>query len=104
MTAQNPSSAGGPLLDGPRDPEHDPAASYALEPEYVDALTRRIVSTTGVTAETRSPLNGAAAGAHPAVVGGRRRRRPSRGPASPGGLGADLARDRGPRCCCACTT
>ena len=58
MTAQTPSSAGGPLLDGPRDPEHDPAASYALEPEYVDALTRRIVSTTGVTAETRSPLNG----------------------------------------------
>ena len=58
MTAQTPSSAGGPLVDGPRDPEHDPAASYALEPEYVESLTRRIVSTTGQTVETRSPLNG----------------------------------------------
>jgi len=57
-SAGNHAPLGGHLVDGPRDPEHDPAATYALEPDYVDALTRRIVSTTGVTAETRSPLNG----------------------------------------------
>jgi len=56
MSAQNP--AGGPLVDGPADPEHDPTASYALEPEDVATLTRRIVSTTGETVEVRSPLNG----------------------------------------------
>jgi len=56
MTAQNPQ--GGHLVDGPADPEHDVTASYALEPDYVAALTRRIVSSTGETVETRSPLNG----------------------------------------------
>jgi len=56
MSAQTPS--GSPLLDGPDDPEHDPRASYALEPDYVAALTRRIVSTTGHTVEVFSPLNG----------------------------------------------
>ncbi len=56
MSAQNP--AGGPLVDGPADPEHDPTASYALEPEDVASLTRRIVSTTGESVEVRSPLNG----------------------------------------------
>ena len=56
MSAQNP--AGGPLLHGPADPEHDPRASYALEPDYTQNLTRRIVSTTGQTAPVESPLNG----------------------------------------------
>jgi succinate-semialdehyde dehydrogenase/glutarate-semialdehyde dehydrogenase len=56
MSAQNPTS--GPLLDGPHDPEHDPRASYALEPAYVARLTRRVVSTTGRTAPVHSPLNG----------------------------------------------
>jgi acyl-CoA reductase-like NAD-dependent aldehyde dehydrogenase len=56
MSAQNP--AGGPLLHGPADPEHDPTATYALEPEYVASLTRRIVSTTGESVDVRSPLNG----------------------------------------------
>ena len=32
MSSQQP---GGPLVDGPADPEHDPAARYGLEPEYV---------------------------------------------------------------------
>ena len=59
MSAQNPSPAGGPLVEGPHDPEHDPTASYALEPEYVENLTRRIVATSGTTVEVRSPLNGA---------------------------------------------
>ena len=34
MSAQTP--AGGPLVEGPADPEHDPRAAYALEPDYVD--------------------------------------------------------------------
>ncbi|MBA2956027.1 aldehyde dehydrogenase family protein [Nocardioides sp. MAH-18] len=59
MNAQNPASAGGPVVEGPRDPEHDPRASYALEPEYVAALTERLVATGGTTAEVRSPLNDA---------------------------------------------
>jgi len=45
-------------VDGPHDPEHDPRASYALEPGAVGALTRRVVSSTGQTAEVFSPLNG----------------------------------------------
>jgi succinate-semialdehyde dehydrogenase/glutarate-semialdehyde dehydrogenase len=56
--AHTPHSAGGPLLHGPQDPEHDPTASYALEPTYVEALTRRILSTSGETIEVHSPLNG----------------------------------------------
>ena len=39
MSAQNPSPAGDPV-EGPRDPEHDPTASYALEPEYVASAHR----------------------------------------------------------------
>ena len=50
--------APGPLVDGPHDPEHDPRASYALEPEYVAALTRRVLSTTGRTVPVASPLGG----------------------------------------------
>jgi succinate-semialdehyde dehydrogenase / glutarate-semialdehyde dehydrogenase len=56
MSEQTPAS--GPLLQGPRDPEHDPRASYALEPEYVAALTGRILSTTGRTVPVTSPLGG----------------------------------------------
>src|SRR3954469_21846714 len=59
MSAHNPTPAGDPAVAGPRDPEHDPRASYALEPEYVAALTQRLVATRGTTAEVRSPLNGA---------------------------------------------
>ena len=59
MSAQNPTPAEGPLVDGPADPEHDPTASYALEPDYVAGLTRRVVSLTGQSVEVRSPLNGA---------------------------------------------
>src|SRR6188472_1049427 len=59
MSDRNPSPAGGPLVEGPRDPEHDATASYALEPDYAASLTRRILATTGKTVELRSPLNGA---------------------------------------------
>ncbi|MFB9313703.1 succinic semialdehyde dehydrogenase [Nocardioides plantarum] len=56
---QNPMPAGGPLVEGPADPEHDPTAVYALEPDYVAGLTSRLVATTGRTAAVRSPLDGA---------------------------------------------
>jgi len=59
MSASTPDPTGRPLADGPHDPEHDPTAAYALEPEYVEALTRRILATSGETAEVRSPINGA---------------------------------------------
>ena len=42
----------------PSDPEHDPTASYALDPAYVRALTDRVLSTTGESAPTYSPLTG----------------------------------------------
>ena len=58
MSAQHPAS-GGPIVEGPRDPEHDPRAVYALEPDEVIALTDRILATSGETVEVRSPLDGA---------------------------------------------
>ena len=42
----------------PADPEHEPTASYALDPAYVRALTGRVSSTTGKSAPTYSPFNG----------------------------------------------
>ena len=50
MSAQTP--AGGPLVEVPPDPEHDPRAAYALERDYVDNLTRRIVASSGSWNET----------------------------------------------------
>ncbi len=47
------------MIEGPHDPEHDPTAAYALEPEYVDSLTSRIRATSGRTSQVDSPLNGA---------------------------------------------
>lgn len=58
MSASNP-TPGGPIVEGPHDPEHDPRAAYALEPEYVAQLTDRILATTGTTNELTSPLNDA---------------------------------------------
>ncbi|GAA1926573.1 succinic semialdehyde dehydrogenase [Nocardioides lentus] len=58
MNAPDPSAAGDPLLHGPRDPEHDPRASYALEPEYVAALTSRLLATSGEGRAVESPLAG----------------------------------------------
>jgi len=55
MTAQTPS--GGPLVDGPHDPEHHAAASYALEPAYATRLTRHILASSGETALSVSPIN-----------------------------------------------
>ena len=56
MSASDPDR---PVVDGPRDPEHDPAAAYALEPEYVGRLTDRLLATSGEAAEVISPLDGA---------------------------------------------
>ncbi|HEX7740078.1 MAG TPA: succinic semialdehyde dehydrogenase [Marmoricola sp.] len=42
----------------PVDPEHDPQGSYAFEPEYIKALTDRIVSTTGESVTTYAPATG----------------------------------------------
>ncbi|MEO5652194.1 MAG: succinic semialdehyde dehydrogenase [Marmoricola sp.] len=50
------SSAAGEV--GPADPEHDPTASYALDPAYARALTSRVVATTGETVATYTPLTG----------------------------------------------
>ncbi|WP_114422326.1 succinic semialdehyde dehydrogenase [Nocardioides houyundeii] len=52
-------SGRGPLSDGPRDPEHDPSASYALEPDYVAVLTARIRASGTETHEVRSPIDDA---------------------------------------------
>ncbi|MDT0202034.1 succinic semialdehyde dehydrogenase [Nocardioides sp. AE5] len=57
MSHQTPHSD--PLIGGPHDPEHDPSASYALEPDYVAALTGRIIATSGESKLSVSPLNGA---------------------------------------------
>jgi acyl-CoA reductase-like NAD-dependent aldehyde dehydrogenase len=56
MSAHTPASDR--LADGPHDPEHDPGASYALEPDQVARLTSRLVATTGRTVPVHSPLNG----------------------------------------------
>ncbi|WP_067437425.1 succinic semialdehyde dehydrogenase [Nocardioides jensenii] len=56
MSQQTPQPE--PLVGGPHDPEHDPGATYALEPDYAAALTRRIVSTSGESAPSISPVNG----------------------------------------------
>jgi succinate-semialdehyde dehydrogenase/glutarate-semialdehyde dehydrogenase len=59
MSAPTPSPAGGPLTEGPADPEHDPRAAYALERDYVANLTRRLVASSGQTVPVETPLSGA---------------------------------------------
>jgi succinate-semialdehyde dehydrogenase / glutarate-semialdehyde dehydrogenase len=55
-----PSSQSGSRLSpsGPADPEHDPTASYALDPSYVRSLTSRIVATSGESVTVTCPFNG----------------------------------------------
>jgi acyl-CoA reductase-like NAD-dependent aldehyde dehydrogenase len=59
MSAQNPTSSGGPTVEGPHDPEHDATAAYALEPELTARLTRRVLATSGATVPVCTPLDGA---------------------------------------------
>jgi succinate-semialdehyde dehydrogenase/glutarate-semialdehyde dehydrogenase len=47
-----------PSTQLPADPEHDPRASYAFEPEYVAALTGRIVASTGESVMSYAPATG----------------------------------------------
>lgn len=56
MSASTPSD--GPIATEPRDPEHDPGASWALDPAYVRRLTRRIAAGPGETAALVSPVHG----------------------------------------------
>ncbi|MDF9714798.1 succinate-semialdehyde dehydrogenase (NADP(+)) [Nocardioides sp. ChNu-153] len=55
----NSTPAGGPLVTGPGDPEHDPTAAYALEPEHVASLTARLTAGGADPVVTRTPLSGA---------------------------------------------
>ncbi|HSE71572.1 MAG TPA: succinic semialdehyde dehydrogenase [Nocardioidaceae bacterium] len=54
----SPEPVSGLGVAGPQDPEHVPAASYALEPSAVRSLTDRIVSSTGEAVPTYCPFNG----------------------------------------------
>src|SRR3954452_14645231 len=47
-----------PSTQLPADPEHDPRASYAFEPEYVAALTGRVIATTGTGVTSYAPATG----------------------------------------------
>lgn len=47
-----------PSTQLPADPEHDPRASYAFEPEYVTSLTSRIIATTGTGVTSFAPATG----------------------------------------------
>lgn len=47
------------MAEGPADPEHDPRAAYALEPDYAAGLTARVLATTGRSLALHSPLDGA---------------------------------------------
>ncbi len=56
MTAQHGHS--GTPLTGPADPEHDPSATYALDPALARRLTGRILSTSGETVTSTAPFTG----------------------------------------------
>lgn len=56
MSEQTPGRS--PLVDGPNDPELDPRAAYALERDYVAGLTKRLLASSGTTAELTSPVGG----------------------------------------------
>jgi acyl-CoA reductase-like NAD-dependent aldehyde dehydrogenase len=47
-----------PHLASPPDPEHDPLASFALDPAMARRLTARVVATTGETRTTYAPFTG----------------------------------------------
>ncbi|MBF4766126.1 succinate-semialdehyde dehydrogenase (NADP(+)) [Nocardioides islandensis] len=47
-----------PTVTGPHDPEHEPSATLAFEPEHAALLTQRLVATSGESAVVSSPLTG----------------------------------------------
>ncbi len=54
----DPSQSSSGQQVGPADPEHDPTASYALDPAYARSLVSRVVSTTGQAVPAYTPLTG----------------------------------------------
>src|SRR3954451_12326112 len=54
----DPSRSSAGSETGPADPEHDPTASYALDPAYARALNRRVVASTGQEVPSHTPLTG----------------------------------------------
>jgi len=58
MSAGNSQGNPDPTITGPHDPEHEPSATLAFEPEYAAALTKRLVATSGTSAVVSSPLTG----------------------------------------------
>jgi len=59
MSASTPSSAPSGLgPGGPADPEHDPRATYALEPDQTARLTALIRASSGESVPTYTPLTG----------------------------------------------
>ncbi len=58
MSSPDPSRSSAGQDAGPSDPEHDPTASYALEPAYARSLTQRVVATTGREVPSYTPLTG----------------------------------------------
>ena len=59
MSAQprQPSPSGAPV-SGPADPEHDPSATYAVDPGLARRLTARVRSTSGESGTTTAPFTG----------------------------------------------
>ncbi len=58
MSEQNPDGPRSHTTDGPRDPEHDPSAHYALDRDYVAGLTRRLIATGPSARLVTSPVGG----------------------------------------------
>jgi succinate-semialdehyde dehydrogenase / glutarate-semialdehyde dehydrogenase len=52
------SEDGGNLVEGPSDPEHDPRASFAVEPQFVQRLVNHVVATSGESHTTYAPFTG----------------------------------------------
>ncbi|HSX66813.1 succinic semialdehyde dehydrogenase [Nocardioides sp.] len=65
MSARNPEPPQDRTVEGPHDPEHNIAGSYALEPEYVASLTSHLLATSGEVAQSVSPVNGQPLGVIP---------------------------------------
>src|SRR3954453_14258258 len=54
----DPSSSSSGQQAGPADPEHDPRASYPRDRASVRPLTARVISTTGESVPTYTPITG----------------------------------------------
>jgi succinate-semialdehyde dehydrogenase/glutarate-semialdehyde dehydrogenase len=65
MSARTPEPPTNPTVEGPQDPEHNIAGSYALDQQYVASLTSHLLATSGEVAQSVSPINGQPLGAIP---------------------------------------